>query len=249
MHLYRFGAVLENVVFDPITRIVDYSDGSITENTRCAYPIEHIPNAQIPCIAEHPRNLVLLTCDAFGVLPPISKLTSAQAQYHFISGYTAKVAGTEEGIQEPTATFSACFGEPFIVWHPTVYSRMLAQRMHQHAADAWLINTGWTGGKYEHEGTGGHRISLKYSRAIMDAIHSGELSRLAEWETFPVFGLQIPVRVSGIPDAVLHPERAWKDSSAFREELKKLASLFQENFAKYAKEAGPEVCQAGPAMD
>lgn len=163
----RFGSVLENVVYTSDKREVDYADVSKTENTRCAYPIEYIPNAKIPCIAGHPTNLILLTCDAFGVLPPVSKLSSAQAMYHFISGYTAKIAGTEDGITEPQATFSACFGAPFLVWHPAKYAGMLAEKMHSHQADAWLINTGWNGGVY---GTG-KRISLKYTRAIIDGTY------------------------------------------------------------------------------
>lgn len=163
----RFGSVLENVVYDEDTRLVDYSSTKLTENTRCAYPIEFIPNAKIPCVGGHPRNIILLTCDAFGVLPPVSKLTESQVMYHFISGYTAKIPGTEDGVKEPSATFSACFGQPFLVWHPTKYATMLAQKMREHKADAWLINTGWSGGAY---GVG-KRISLKYSRAILDSIH------------------------------------------------------------------------------
>lgn len=154
-------------MFDQDTRIVNFSDNKLTENTRCAYPIEFIPNAKIPCIGGHPRNIILLTCDAFGILPPVSKLTESQVMYHFISGYTAKIPGTEDGIVEPIATFSACFGAPFLVWHPTKYATMLAEKMSLHKANAWLVNTGWSGGAYGK----GKRISLKYSRAIIDAIH------------------------------------------------------------------------------
>ncbi|KAJ2637575.1 Protein kinase C-like 1, partial [Coemansia sp. RSA 1287] len=169
----RFGSVLENVIYNGESRVVDYSDTSITENTRCAYPIEYIPNSKVPCIGGSPQNIILLTCDAFGVLPPVAKLTPAQAMYHFISGYTAKIAGTEEGVTEPEATFSACFGQPFLVWHPVKYAQMLAQKMQEHNVNVWLVNTGWSGGRY---GVG-KRITLKHSRAIIDAIHSGELKQ------------------------------------------------------------------------
>lgn len=239
----RFGAVLENVVYEAFSREVDYHDSSITENTRCAYPIEHIPNAKIPCIAEHPKNLIMLTCDAFGVLPPVSKLTSAQAMYHFISGYTAKIAGTEDGVTEPTATFSACFGQPFLIWHPTKYAEMLADRMHKHEADAWLINTGWTGGKF---GVG-KRCPLKYTRAIVDAIHSGELAR-AEYEVYPVFNLHVPKSCAGIPSEILHPERSWQNEHLFEETRAKVARLFIENFKNYADRATHDTIAAGPSF-
>merc|ERR1719387_1095958 len=171
----RFGSVLENVVHDPWTREVDYDDVSLTENTRCAYPLHFIPNAQIPAVVDsHPSNVVLLTCDAFGVLPPISKLSPEQVQFHFISGYTAKVAGTEMGVTEPQATFSACFGGPFLVWHPFEYASMLAEKLQAHHANAWLLNTGWTGGAYGC----GERCPLKYTRMLVDAIHDGTLAAL-----------------------------------------------------------------------
>jgi len=240
----RFGAVLENVVFDPETRVVNYDDNSLTENTRCAYPIEYIPNAKIPCVGGHPKNIILLTCDAFGVLPPVSKLSQAQAKYHFISGYTAKIAGTEDGITEPQATFSSCFGQPFLVWHPVKYATMLAEKMAQHNADAWLINTGWNGGKY---GVG-KRISLKYSRAIIDAIHSGELAN-AEYENYGVFNLQIPTNVTGVPSEVLHPSKTWAGSQEdFEQTRAKLAELFVRNFENYADQATEDVCAAGPQL-
>jgi len=242
----RYGAVLENVVLDEDTRYVDYNDGRLTENTRCAYPIEYIPNALIPCVGGHPKNIIMLTCDAFGVLPPVSRLTSAQAMYHFISGYTAKIAGTEDGVTEPEATFSACFGQPFLVLHPTKYATMLATAMHRHEADAWLINTGWNGGAY---GTG-KRIALKYSRAIIDAIHNGELKQsTTEYETYPIFGLQIPKNVTHVPREVLNPARAWQGSAQdFEATVKKLAGLFNANFAKYQDQASPEVIAAGPKL-
>jgi len=240
----RFGAVLENVVFDPESRLVDYSDKSLTENTRCAYPIEFIPNAKLPCVGSHPKNIILLTCDAFGVLPPVARLTDAQAMYHFISGYTAKVAGTEEGILEPQATFSACFGQPFLVFHPTKYATMLAEKMKEHHANAWLINTGWTGGRY---GVGS-RISIKYSRAIIDAIHNGELEK-ADYVNYPVFNLQIPTAVTGVPDAALNPALAWKDDSGeYTATLNKLGHLFQENFKLYEDQASDDTRAAGPQL-
>jgi phosphoenolpyruvate carboxykinase (ATP) len=240
----RYGSVLENVVFDEETRHVDYDDVSITENTRCAYPIEYIPNAKEKCIGGHPSNIIFLTCDAFGVLPPISKLTPAQAMYHFISGYTAKIAGTEDGITEPQATFSACFGEPFLVWHPVKYAQMLAEKMQQHKVNVWLINTGWNGGAY---GVG-KRISLKHSRAIIDAIHSGELNN-AEYVSYPVFDLQIPTKVSGVPDEVLNPAKAWLGTSeAYNTTLRKLGNLFLENFKEYESQATPEILAAAPKI-
>ncbi|KAF9577725.1 Protein kinase C-like 1, partial [Lunasporangiospora selenospora] len=241
----RYGSVLENVVLDEDTRVVNYSDVSITENTRCAYPIEYIPNALVPCIGGHPKNIIMLTCDAFGVLPPVSKLSSAQAMYHFISGYTAKIAGTEDGVTEPEATFSACFGQPFLVLHPTKYASMLAAKMQEHSASAWLINTGWNGGAYGQPG--GKRISLRYSRAIIDAIHSGELDN-AEYETYPIFGLQIPKAVTHVPAEVLNPATAWQGAKGdFDETVTKLARLFSENFAKYQDQATEDVIAAGPA--
>jgi ATP-dependent phosphoenolpyruvate carboxykinase len=240
----RFGSVLENVVFDKETRVVDYDDDSLTENTRCAYPIEYIPNAKVPCIGGHPKNIILLTCDAFGVLPPVAKLTPAQAMYHFISGYTAKIAGTEEGVTEPQATFSACFGQPFLVWHPVKYASMLAEKIEKHKTNVWLINTGWNGGPY---GVG-KRIALKYSRAIIDAIHNGELAK-AKYVNYPVFNLQIPTNVTGVPAHVLNPRTAWTGKPAdFDATLKKLAKLFNENFAEYSAQATPAIRAAGPKI-
>ncbi|KAJ3411166.1 Protein kinase C-like 1 [Chytridiales sp. JEL 0842] len=241
----KFGAVVENVVYDKNTRVIDYADVSLTENTRCAYPIEYIPNAKLPCVGGHPKNIILLTCDAFGVLPPVSKLTPAQVSYHFISGYTAKVAGTEDGVTEPSATFSTCFGAPFLVWHPTKYATMLAQKMKEHSASAWLINTGWAGGAY---GTG-KRISLKYTRAIIDAIHSGELAQ-AEYENYPVFNLSIPKTCPGVPPEVLNPAKSWMGTSqSFQATLEKLGRLFVDNFKNYADKADAAVLGAGPKLD
>lgn len=239
----RFGSVLENVVFERETRQVDFTDTSITENTRCSYPIEYMPNAKIPCIAGHPDNVILLTCDAFGVLPPVSKLTSAQAMYHFISGYTAKVAGTEVGVTEPTATFSACFGAPFLVWHPTKYAEMLAEKLEKHGAQTWLVNTGWTGGSY---GVGS-RMSLDHTRAIIDAIHSGALAKAPTVED-PLFGLAIPTECPGVPSQVLVPRNTWADKSAYDNAARKLASLFKENFAQYEGQASDAIRAAGPRL-
>ncbi|GBG63141.1 hypothetical protein CBR_g36910 [Chara braunii] len=227
-HAIRFGTVLENVVYDEKTRVVDYTDKSITENTRASYPIEHIGNARIPCVGPHPKNVILLTCDAFGVLPPVSKLTDAQAMYHFISGYTALVAGTEVGIKEPKATFSACFGAAFIMYHPTKYAAMLAEKMKQYGATAWLVNTGWVGGSY---GVGS-RMKLSQTRKIIDAIHDGSLE-IANYSTTPIFNLQVPDKVSGVPDEVLRPREMWADKAAYDETLKKLAGLFTNNFKKF----------------
>jgi phosphoenolpyruvate carboxykinase (ATP) len=240
----KFGAILENVVYNPDTKVVDYEDSSITENTRCAYPIEYIPSAQIPCLAdEHPTNIVLLTCDASGVLPPVSKLTNAQVMYHFISGYTSKMAGTEEGVTEPQATFSACFGQPFLVLHPMKYAQQLSDKISQHKASAWLLNTGWVGSS---AAKGGKRCPLKYTRAILDAIHSGELAKV-EYENFPVFNLNVPKSCPGVPSEILNPTNAWTDGAdSFNTEIKKLASKFTDNFNKYADQATTEVKAAGP---
>ncbi|KAH9690150.1 phosphoenolpyruvate carboxykinase (ATP) [Citrus sinensis] len=197
----KFGTVLENIVFDEHTREVDYLDKSVTENTRAAYPIEYIPNAKIPCVGPHPKNIILLACDAFGVLPPVSKLSLEQTMYHFISGYTALVAGTEEGVKEPRATFSACFGAAFIMLHPTKYAAMLAEKMQKHGATGWLVNTGWSGGSYG----SGNRIKLAFTRRIIDAIHCGTLLEASYTKT-PVFGLEIPTEIEGVPSEILDPE-------------------------------------------
>lgn len=239
----RFGAVLENVVFDKRTREVNYDDSSITENTRCSYPIEHIPNAKVPCIGGHPKNIILLTCDAFGVLPPVSKLTPPQAMYHFISGYTAKVAGTEMGVTEPKATFSACFGAAFLVWHPTKYAELLAEKIREHGSQAWLVNTGWTGGAY---GTG-QRMSLAHTRAIIDAIHDGAF-RDAKTEKDPIFGFEVPRACPGVPSEVLVPKSSWQDAGAYDRTARKLAGLFNDNFAQFADTASEEIKAAGPKI-
>ena len=235
----RFGSVLENVVFDPKTRIVDYNDSTLTENTRCAYPIDFIPNAKIPCISDsHPTNIILLTCDAGGVLPLVSKLDNVQVMYHFISGYTSKVAGTEQGVTAPVATFSACFGQPFLVLHPTRYAEMLSERISHHKANAWLINTGWVGRSFN---KGGQRCPLKYTRAILDAIHDGTLAKV-KYEDFAVFNLRVPVSCPGIPNDLLNPAKAWQGSAEeFQSEVLELAALFRENFNQYKDQASMEV--------
>ena len=237
----RFGSVLENVVYDEDTHQVDFDDTSITQNTRVAYPIDFIDNAKIPCVGGHPKNIIFLTYDAFGVVPPISKLTSSQAMYHFISGYTAKVAGTEMGVDEPQATFSACFGDAFLVLHPAKYAEMLADKMELHGAKAWLINTGMTGGAY---GTGS-RMSLAHTRAIIDAIHDGSLDEV-ETHSEPVFGVEIPVAVPGVPTEVLNPKDSWSDKKAFDETASKLAELFNKNFEQYREGSSAEIAAAGP---
>jgi len=244
----KFGTILENVVFDMHTREVDYSDKSITENTRASYPIEFIPNAKIPCVGPHPKNVILLACDAFGVLPPVSKLTLSQTMYHFISGYTALVAGTEEGVEEPQATFSACFGAAFLMLHPAKYAEMLAEKMQKHGTTAWLVNTGWSGGSY---GVG-QRIKLAYTRRIIDAINNGSLLNAKYTET-PVFGLHIPDALEGIPSEILHPENTWSDNKAYQETLQNLAGLFRSNFKKFvgykignSSRLTEEILAAGP---
>ncbi|MEM9455674.1 MAG: phosphoenolpyruvate carboxykinase (ATP) [Myxococcota bacterium] len=239
----RFGSILENVVYEGPTRKVDYTDTSITQNTRCSYPIEHIPNAKIPCVGGHPSNVILLTCDAFGVLPPVSRLSPEQAMYHFISGYTAKVAGTEMGVTEPEATFSACFGSPFLVWHPTKYAELLADKLNKHGAQTWLVNTGWTGGAY---GVGS-RMSIKHTRAIIDAIHSGALKNAPTVED-PVFGLHVPTEVEGVPNEVLIPRNTWADKDAFDATAKKLAGLFRDNFKAYEQRASDAIRGGGPKL-
>ncbi|KIZ05455.1 phosphoenolpyruvate carboxykinase (ATP) [Monoraphidium neglectum] len=232
----RFGAVLENVMVKGPSRQVHYASSALTENTRASYPITYIDNARIPCVGPHPRNVVLLCCDAFGVLPPVSRLTLEQAMYHFISGYTSKVAGTEMGITEPEATFSACYGGAFLMWHPMKYAAMLAERMSKHGTKAWLVNTGWTGGSY---GVG-RRMSLRKTRAIIDAIHSGELSRV-ETAALPLFGLQVPVSCHGVPHEELQPHKAWGNEDAYNSTLTHLARLFVNSFKQYLEDAHEHV--------
>ncbi len=228
----RFGAVLENVVYDPLTRMVDYSDTSITTNTRAAYPIERIPDAKTPGVGGHPKNVIFLTTDAFGVLPPVSRLTPDQALYHFLDGYTAKFPGTEVGVSEPGATFSACFGAPFLVWPPEKYAELLRDKLHEHGTETWLINTGWTGGPYGE----GHRIKLPHTRAIIDAIHDGSLAK-ADFSEEPVFGLQVPAQCNGVPTEILWPRNTWDDKQAYDETAQKLLDLFEQNVASISPKA------------
>ncbi len=237
----RFGAVLENVVLDESNRHVDFGDARITENTRGAYPIEHVHNAKIPCVAGHPADVIFLTCDAFGVLPPVAKLSPAHAMYHFISGYTAKVAGTEVGVTTPQATFSPCFGGPFLVWHPGKYAELLAERLEKHGSNVWLVNTGWSGGP---AGVG-KRMRLALTRAIVDSIHSGELAS-APTETDPTFGFETVTACPNVPSEVLRPRGTWPDPAAYDATAKKLAALFRENFQSYAAGVSEAVRAAGP---
>jgi phosphoenolpyruvate carboxykinase (ATP) len=237
-----YGSVLENVVLVGGNE-VDYHDAGITQNTRGAYPINSVRNAKIPCVAGHPTDVIFLTCDAFGVLPPVAKLTPAQAMYHFISGYTAKIPGTEVEVNEPGATFSPCFGGPFLVWHPAKYAELLKEKLTTHRANVWLVNTGWSGGSY----AGGQRMKLAVTRAIVDAIHAGQLAD-APTLADPVFGVHTVMAVPGVPAELLQPRLAWADGAEYDAAAKLLAKLFAENFVKYAAIAGPEVTAAGPKV-
>ncbi|NJB71333.1 phosphoenolpyruvate carboxykinase (ATP) [Saonia flava] len=240
----RPGALLENIVFKKGTKEVDFFDSSITQNTRVSYPIEHIDNIQVPSFAKNPKNIFFLTCDAFGVLPPVSKLTPGQAAYHFISGYTAKVAGTEAGITEPVPSFSACFGEPFMPLHPTVYAEMLSKKMTEAGVSVWLINTGWSGGPY---GVGS-RIKLKYTRAMISAILEGELDRV-EYDAHPIFGLYMPKYCPGVPTEMLDPMNTWLQKGAYISKTIQLAHSFHINFDKFASQASEEIMAGGPLID
>ena len=236
----RFGAVLENVVLDPVTQAPCYEDDSITENTRGAYPLDHIANSVEPSVGGHPRHVIFLTCDAFGVLPPVSRLTSAQAMYHFLSGYTAKVAGTEAGVTEPQATFSTCFGAPFMILDPTVYADLLGKKIARHDAKVWLVNTGWSGGPY---GVG-KRMKLPHTRAMIAAILEGKLDDVG-YEPHPVFGVKIPQSCPGVPAEVLNPKNTWSDAGGYDAKALELAKLFAANFEQFAT-ASAETKAAGP---
>ena len=237
----QFGPVLENVVCDPATRALDLDSDRLTENTRASYPLTQLRNVDLGGLAGHPKNVVFLTCDAFGVLPPISRLSPEQAMYHFLSGYTAKVAGTEKGVTEPKVTFSTCFGAPFLPLHPSVYARMLGEKLARHQAKVWLVNTGWTGGPY---GTGS-RMKLGHTRRMVSAALAGELDRADTWSD-PFFGLAVPRQVEGVPDSVLRPRDTWADPAAYDEKAGKLAEMFADNFEKYEEQAGEAVRNAGP---
>ena len=239
----RFGTLLENVVMDPKTRHLDLADASLTENTRAAYPISYIPNMTLTGQGGHPKNIIMLTCDAFGVLPPVSRLTTAQAMYHFLSGYTAKVAGTEAGIKEPQAVFSPCFGAPFMALPPTTYAKLLGEKIEKHQAAVWLVNTGWSGGPYGE----GKRMKLTLTRAMVKAILSGTLKNI-ETKKDPIFGLAIPVSCPEVPPEVLLPQNTWKDKGAYRDKAARLAQMFDENFKEAGKDAPEEVKRAGPVI-
>ncbi|MBW8878674.1 MAG: phosphoenolpyruvate carboxykinase (ATP) [Acidobacteria bacterium] len=237
-----FATVLENVVCDPQTRKLDLDDDRLTENTRSSYPLTQLDNVDLGGQAGHPQNVVFLTCDAFGVLPPISRLTEEQAMYHFLSGYTAKVAGTERGITEPKVTFSTCFGSPFLPLHPGVYAEMLGEKLKRHGARVWLLNTGWTGGPY---GVG-QRIKLGFTRRMVTAALSGELDGVETW-TDPIFGLNVPVKVEGVPDKLLRPRETWQSPADYDAQATKLADMFADNFKKYESGVTEEVKAAGPS--
>ena len=238
----RFGTVLENVVLDE-KRIPDFDDGSLTENTRCAYPLDFIPNASETGQAGHPKNIIMLTADAFGVMPPIAKLTPAQAMYHFLSGYTAKVAGTERGVTEPEATFSTCFGAPFMPRHPSEYGNLLRALIAEHKVDCWLVNTGWTGGAY---GTG-KRMPIKATRALLTAALDGSLNNV-EFRTDPSFGFAVPVAVPGVDGAILDPRSTWADKEGYDRQASKLVSMFIDNFGKFETHVDASVRGAAPRV-
>ena len=238
-----FGTVLENVALNPATRAADFDADRLTENTRACYPIEYIPNHLPAGAGGHPKNIVLLTADAFGVMPPIARLTANQAMYHFISGYTAKVAGTERGVTEPSATFSACFAAPFLPLHPGVYARMLGERIARHNVKVWLVNTGWTGGPY---GTGS-RMKLAYTRAMVRAALAGGLDQVA-FVKDPVFGFEVPTSVPGVPREVLSPRGTWADPAAYDAQARKLAAMFKENFEQFRAAAPDGAAAAGPLV-
>jgi phosphoenolpyruvate carboxykinase (ATP) len=238
-----FGTILENVVLDPITRKVKFEDQSITENTRASYPLHYIPHFVPNGRAGHPKNIVFLTADAYGVLPPVAKLTRDQAMYYFLSGYTAKVAGTERGVKEPQATFSSCFGAVFLVWHPWTYAEMLGRLIEEHHADVWLVNTGWTGGAY---GVG-TRMKLSHTRKMVHALLRGDLAS-AKTMVDPTFGLAVPTEITDVPKSILQPRQTWNDGAAYDAQAKKLAGMFQENFKKFESFVSEAVRSAGPRV-
>ncbi|MBU2912961.1 phosphoenolpyruvate carboxykinase (ATP) [Reichenbachiella agariperforans] len=240
----KFGAILENTKFYPGTNTVNYADCSITENTRVSYPLKNVKNAVTPSVGGIPENIFFLTCDASGVLPPISKLTVGQAMYHFISGFTAKVAGTEAGITEPVSVFSACFGAPFMPLHPTKYAELLGEKIKTHDVNIWLINTGWSGGEY---GVG-QRIKLKYTRAMISAALEGKLDDV-NYSQHPVFGLAMPDAVAGVPAEILNPRNTWADQAAYDRKADKLASQFVANFVKFEEYANDEIMSGAPVVE
>jgi phosphoenolpyruvate carboxykinase (ATP) len=237
----KFGALLENIENYENTSTVDFSNISKTENTRVGYPIHFIENAVEPSVGNIPKNIFFLTCDAYGVLPPISKLTTGQAMYHFISGYTAKVAGTEMGITEPTLTFSACFGKVFLPLHPTKYAELLGKKLKENNVNVWLVNTGWSGGAF---GVGS-RMKLSYTRSMITAALTGKLNSI-KYETLPVFGLEMPTECPDVPAEILNPRKTWKDKEAYDATANKLATSFNKNFEQYASAANEEILAAAP---
>ncbi|HSR54490.1 MAG TPA: phosphoenolpyruvate carboxykinase (ATP) [Acidobacteriota bacterium] len=237
----RFGAVVENVVYDPESRQVDYDRDDKTENTRAAYPIDHIPGSVVPSVGGHPQVVIFLTADAFGVLPPISRLSRAQTMYHFISGYTSKLGGTETGVTEPQATFSACFGAPFLPLHPQRYAELLARKIDEHGSRVYLVNTGWTGGPYGE----GERINLPYTRAMISAALSGAIDE-ADFKAHPVFQIEVPQSCPGVPSEILNPKSTWQDSAAYDAKARRLAEGFKRNIAKF--DVDGEIAQAGPLV-
>lgn len=239
----RFGTVIENVAMDMTTRRLDLNDDSLTENTRAAYPLTHIKNFEPSGMANHPQNIVMLTADAFGVLPPIAKLTPEQAMYHFISGYTAKVAGTEKGVTEPKATFSTCFGAPFMVLHPHVYAKLLGDKIQKHNVKCWLVNTGWTGGPYGE----GSRMKISYTRTMLSAALSGELDNVETIED-PFFGLKVPKEIKGIPSEILNPRSTWQNKDKYDETAKKLVNMFHQNFKNFEENISKDIQNAGPKI-
>ncbi len=240
----RFGTILENVAVDMETRRLDLDDASLTENTRAAYPITHIENSIRSGTGGHPKNIIMLTADAFGVMPPIAKLTPEQAMYHFLSGYTAKVAGTEKGLgKEPEATFSTCFGAPFMALHPSVYAKMLGEKIAKHGVTCWLVNTGWSGGPY---GVG-KRMKIGYTRAMVSAALRGALSQVPT-EPDPIFGVHIPLSCDGVPSEILKPWNTWEDPKAHGEKARELAARFKKNFDQFAADVTEEIRAAGPKL-
>lgn len=239
----RFGTILENVVYNSDTRYIDLNDDSLTENTRSSYPITHIERADPAGLGGHPKNIIFLTADAFGVLPPISKLSNAQAMYHFLSGYTAKVAGTERGVKEPQPNFSVCFGAPFMPLHPGRYAELLGQLIEKHGAKVWLVNTGWTGGPY---GVGS-RMKLAYTRQMVTSALNGALDNV-ETFTHPIFGLEIPAHIENVPDAILNPRNTWQDGAAYDAQAHKLAEMFVQNFKQFEDGVTAEIRAAGPNL-
>ena len=239
----RFGTVLENVVVDPVTRELDLDDARLAENSRGAYPIDFIPNSSADNMGPPPKNVVMLTADAFGVLPPIARLTPDQAMYHFLSGYTAKVAGTEIGVTEPEATFSTCFGAPFMPRHPSVYGNLLKKRIAEGSVDCWLVNTGWTGGKF---GVG-KRMPIKETRALLEAALDGSLKRV-NFRKDPNFGFDVPCDVPGVDSTILDPRNTWSDKDEYDRTAARLVDLFAENFAQFADHVDEGVRQAAPKV-